>query len=266
MDEWDALLSGVLLKTVDLDVCARALPAPQMRQLAYELAVGVIDADGVRNALESRFLDTLGRALELSARERTDPVATADALATVPLDEVPAEGEGLDDADLDRMIERYAITNGALELLPHALASLAIIPLQMKLVYRVGQRYGYSLDRAAIKDLLATLGVGLGGQYLEDVGRKIVGGLFGKVAGRLVGGVARGATGMAFSFATTYAIGHVAKCYYAGGRTLSRAALEATFRSILQDAKGLEARYRGEIERRAGSLEVGRVVEMVRES
>jgi len=49
--------------------------------------------------------------------------------------------------DQDRMILNCAIVNGALELLPDTLASMAIIPLQMKLVYRIGKSYGYKLDR-----------------------------------------------------------------------------------------------------------------------
>ena len=55
------------------------------------------------------------------------------------------------------MILNAAIMNGALELLPQSLASMAIIPLQMKLVYRIGTEYGYELDRGHVKDLLAIL-------------------------------------------------------------------------------------------------------------
>ncbi|MCK7498350.1 MAG: hypothetical protein MZW92_52755 [Comamonadaceae bacterium] len=54
------------------------------------------------------------------------------------------------------MILNYAILNGALELLPDSLASMAIIPLQMKMVYRIGKSYGYELDRGHVKDFLAT--------------------------------------------------------------------------------------------------------------
>jgi len=44
------------------------------------------------------------------------------------------------------------------------MASMAIIPLQMRLVYRIGKAHGYELDRGHIKDLLAAMGVGLTGQ------------------------------------------------------------------------------------------------------
>ena len=87
---------------------------------------------------------------------------------------------------------------------------MAIIPLQMKMVYRIGTSYGAELDQGHIRELLATLGVGLTSQYLEQFGRKLLGGLFGKAAGKMAGRVGRTATGVAFSFATTYALGQVA--------------------------------------------------------
>ena len=113
-------------------------------------------------------------------------------------------------ADLDSMILNYSILNGALELLPQTLASMAIIPLQVRMVYRIGKAHGFELDQGHIKDLLATLGVGLTSQYLEQFGRKLVGGLLGKIGGGFLGGVGSASTGAAFSFATTYALGHVA--------------------------------------------------------
>jgi uncharacterized protein (DUF697 family) len=144
-----------------------------------------------------------------------------------------------------------------LELLPQSIASLAIIPLQMKMVYRVGQAHGYNLDRGHIKDLLATLGVGLTGQYVEQIGRKLLGGLLGSL-----GSVA---TGSAFSFATTYALGEVAKQYYASGRQIDTAQLKQAFASMLQDAKGLQARYAGDIQQKARTIDTRQLLGLVRQ-
>jgi uncharacterized protein (DUF697 family)/tellurite resistance protein len=287
-----ALVQGVLLGRASVASAAAGLTSAPLRQLAYELAVGVCDADGLRNEHETRFLDELRRALGLSTQEAAGPTATADALASAPLDEgapvaAPAGAAYLagasvaaaspaaaaaattaprSDAELDRMILNYAILNGALELLPQSMASMAIIPLQMKMVYRIGKAHGYELDRGHIKDLLAAMGVGLTGQYLEDVGRKLVGGLFGKVAGGLAGSLARGATGAAFSFATTYALGHVARRYYAGGRTMNAQMLKDTYTAILGQARGLQAQYMPQIEQQARTVDVTKIVQMVRAS
>ena len=280
-----ALVQGVLLGRASVASAAAGLTSAPLRQLAYELAVGVCDADGLRNEHETRFLEELRRELGLSAQEAAAPTATADALAAAPLDEgpsvaAPAGAASLaaaspaaaaaattpprSDAELDRMILNYAILNGALELLPQSMASMAIIPLQMKMVYRIGKAHGYELDRGHIKDLLAAMGVGLTGQYLEDVGRKLIGGLFGRAAGGLAGSLARGATGVAFSFATTYALGHVARRYYAGGRTMSTQMLKEAYTSVLGQARGLQAQYMPQIEQQARNVDVARIVQMVR--
>jgi hypothetical protein len=81
----------------------------------------------------------------------------------------------------------------------------------------------------------------------------------------MAGGLARGATGMAFSFATTYALGKVAVRYYAGGRTMSTQMLKGAFDGVLQEARGLQARYQPQIEQQARSIDVNRIVQMVRE-
>ncbi len=265
-----ALYQDVLLERTTLAAEAAKLGSPELRRLAFELAVGVCDADGLRNEAETRFLAGLGQALGLSQPAMAEPAATADALATVPLEPaaqpgaVVASTPAVSDAELDKTILNYAIVNGALELLPQSMASLAIIPLQMKMVYRIGKAYGYELDRGHVKDFLATVGVGLTGQYLEEIGRKLIGGLFGKAAGRMVGGLARGATGVAFSFATTYALGHVAKRYYAGGRTLDAQLLREAFAALLGQAKSLQPQYAAQIEQQARTVDVARIVQMVR--
>ena len=283
-----ALYQDVLLKRIDLAKAAAMLGGPEARQLAFELAVGVCDADDLRNEGETKFLADLGALLKLTPPQMSEPAAVADALVTLPLPAAEparsastqgASAQGApagtgpvvasvaaDGAELDKMILNASILNGALELLPQSMASMAIIPLQMRLVYRIGKAHGYELDRGHIKDLLAAMGVGLTGQYLEEIGRKLIGGLFGKVAGRMAGGLARGATGVAFSFATTYALGKVAVRYYAGGRTMSTQMLKDAFDGMVREARGLQGRYQPQIEQQARTIDVNRIVQMVRQS
>jgi hypothetical protein len=82
----------------------------------------------------------------------------------------------------------------------------------------------------------------------------------------MVGGLARGATGVAFSFATTYALGHVAKRYYAGGRTMNTQMLKDAFTQMVGQAQGLQAQYRPQIEQQARTVDVSKIVQMVRAS
>ena len=343
-----ALYRDVLLKKTTIENAAALLSTRELKQLAYELAVGVTEADGLRNDQETAFLARLAKALGLDARATGPVQEQADALATIALasggGHVPvsdgadiAQGAGVagiagiagiagaakppapeedpalseadsavdpedqaaaevasgkiyigtadssrkaitgsdspagtvaptapEDPETENMIINAAIMNGALELLPQSLASMAIIPLQMKLVYRIGMVHGYELDRGHVKDLLATMGAGVTGQYVEEIGRKLLGGLFGKAGGKLLGGLAGGATGMAFSFASTWAIGQVARRYYAGGRKMSTDMLKQTFGTLLDEAKTLQARYAPQIEQQAKGIDMGRIVELVK--
>jgi uncharacterized protein (DUF697 family) len=187
-------------------------------------------------------------------------VDTKDASAGAVVAAVP----NVPESELDKSILKYATLNGALELLPQSWASLAIIPLQIKLVYRIGKAYGVELDQGHIKEFLATLGVGLTSQYLEQFGRKLLGGLFGKAAGRMADKVGSTATGVAFSFASTYALGQIAKRYYAGGRQMSTAVLRESFQNLLGPAKEMQLKYLPEIRETASGLDAAKVMAMIR--
>jgi uncharacterized protein (DUF697 family)/tellurite resistance protein len=260
------LYQDVLLQRVDLAKAAAALTDPAHKQLAYEMAVCVCDADGVASPAEQEFLRKLRETLQLDAGHAAQVVREADAVAAAPLAAGSTATVGsMSDAEMDKYILNHAIANGAIELLPQSLATMAIIPLQMKLVYRIGQSYGYEMDKGHIKEFLATAGVGLTSQYVEQVGRKLLGGLLGAVAGGLGRGLGSVATGAAFSFATTYALGQLAKRYYAGGRQMSTALLQQTYQSLLGEAKQVQDRFAGEIQRKAHSLDPAQVLKMVKE-
>jgi carbohydrate kinase (thermoresistant glucokinase family) len=258
------LYQDVLLKRVDLAKAAAALTDPAHKQLAYEMAVCVCDADGVASPAEQQFLRELREALRLHAGQATQVIREADAVAAAPLAAGSPATSSMSDAEMDKYILNHAIANGAIELLPQSLATMAIIPLQMKLVYRIGQSYGYEMDKGHIREFLATAGVGLTSQYVEQVGRKLIGGLLGVVAGGLGRGLGRAATGAAFSFATTYALGQVAKRYYAGGRQMNTALLQQTYQSLLAQAKQVQGQYAGEIQQKAQSLDAAQVMNMVK--
>jgi uncharacterized protein (DUF697 family) len=191
------------------------------------------------------------------------PTAVA-AMAALPSAPAAAPAPAVDNVAIDRSILNYAILNGALELLPQSWASMAIIPLQIKMVYRVGQAHGVSLDQGHIKEFIAAAGVGLTSQYIEEFGRKLLGGLIGKAGGKLLGGLTSQATGMAFSFASTYALGHLAKRYYAGGRVMSTDLLRQTYQGLLSSGKTLQQQHLGDIRARASTLDAGEVMRMVR--
>jgi uncharacterized protein (DUF697 family) len=141
---------------------------------------------------------------------------------------------------------------------------MAIVPLQMRMVYRIGKRYGYTLDRGHVRDFLATAGVGLASQAVESVARGILGGL----AGSLLGGLGRAVVGAgasgAFGFAGTYAIGQLANRYYAGGRKMEAAVLRDTYARLLTEGRGLFGQHAGAVQARASTLNPIDVINLVR--
>jgi uncharacterized protein (DUF697 family)/tellurite resistance protein len=246
--EYGAVARQVLAGKVRLTDLAQGLEDPAVRQKAYEMAVAVCHADGVADEREKTFLADLRLSLHLDDAETTTvhdaaqilaatPVsAPGPSLADVPRTNLPRPSQaGLpvvsDDEALDDLILKTSILAAALELLPQALASLAIVPVQGRMVYRIGSDFGQKLDADQITDLAGVMGIGAAAQVFEGAARRLLSGMLGHGAGSVAGA----ATGGALTFAATYAMGHAAKQYYAQGRQLSR-----------EDLRGLFTRFRGE--------------------
>ena len=272
------LYQDVLLKLLTLQAAVQKLSDPNHRQLAYEMAVCVCDADGQQTEAERCFLADLRHQLVLEPSQTRAFDAQDSALAGIDLPSdtalqpVPApvalpaaaRAPAASEAELDRTILNHALVNGALELLPQSWASMAIIPLQVKLVYSIGQAHGVSLDQGHVREFIAAAGVGLTSQYIEQFGRKLLGGLLGKIAGKAIGGIGSAGAGMALSFATTYALGQLAKRYYAGGRVMNTALLRETYQGLLEPAKQLQTQYLPQIQQKAATLDAAQVMAMVR--
>lgn len=290
------VLQRVLMKKTTLAEEAASLTSDETRMLAFELAVCVCDADEVTSPEEQRFLDTLRGALGLNT-ETTAPVeqaaaaiaAAAPAIPVTMADDAPAQtappippapampastppavmpaqtSAAPDPApDIDASIKKYAILCAALELLPQSLATMAVVPLQMKLVYEIGQRHGYALDRAHIKEFIAIAGVGLGAQVVEQYARKLLGGVLRMAGGKMLGGLGKSAAGPAVAFATTYALGQVAKQYYGGGRSMRDVDLKALFSSELTRAQGLYGDYAGAVQQQAKTVNLTQLFQSVK--
>jgi len=263
-----SLMQDVLLKRLGLPQAVAELKAQEHRQLAYELAVCVCDADGLQTPAERQFLTRLkaelGGMLDTTFEAQADGLAIeTDAPSAARID--TAAAAHIDRAALDKSIFNRAVLCGALELLPQSWASVAIIPLQVKLVHGIAQAHGISnIDASMVKEFIATAGVGLTGQYLEQFGRKLVGGLLGSVLGGLGRGVGSLGTGMAMSFATTYALGQLAVRYYGAGRQMSTALLQQTYQDLLVSARQLQQQSLPQIQQQARTLDAGMVLEMVR--
>jgi uncharacterized protein (DUF697 family) len=153
---------------------------------------------------------------------------------------------------------------GAAELLPQAMASMVVLPLQLRLVFDVGRQNGVTLAQDQLKELATAFGIGATSQAVESIARRLLGGVARTVGGGLFGGATSAATGALMSFATTYALGHAAKVYYAKGRNLTRADLQALFERFQADAKTLYPKVEDEIKAQAEKLDPDALLAKVR--
>ena len=260
------LVRRVLTGRAAIADAAAALPGQNEKLLAYEMALGVCEADGQLIAPERAFLENLRSALQIDAAKSAEIEKTVEPLVLAPVATPgapvppPAPAAAVDNAP---MILNYSILNGALELLPDSLATMAILPMQMKMVYRIGKTHGADWDRSRIKEFLAVGGIGLGSQMVEGFARKLMGGFAKKMGGKLIGKAAGQLTGSAFSFASTYAIGHLAEQYHRGGGRLDTAAAKQLFASLQEKARGLHAAHIPQIQEKAAGLTPSSILQMV---
>jgi uncharacterized protein (DUF697 family)/tellurite resistance protein len=243
----DALTMRITTGQLSLQDLAARLPGDAARREAYELAVLVCHSDGPANAAETGFLASLRGAFGLS-------------------EAVVANGTPPSPAGLDDMILQQAIVTGALEILPDRLANLAIIPLQLRMVYQIGQAHGQQMDANQVRDLAGALGIGAAAQVMEGAVRKLLGGAASSILGGLLGGTAGLAAGAAVTFASTYALGHVATQYYAQGRRLSTTDLKALFVRFQEDAKTIYPRVQSQVQSQARSLNLPQLLSGLRGS
>lgn len=276
----------VLAGRFPVEIAAGEITRPEAQQLVFEMVLGVCDADGGPNPAEQAFLTRARTLLKIPASPLAAETTAAALVQTVPAaravtDHRP-EGNAptspsartttqpVNQAELEKSVLNTAILNGALELLPQSLATMAIVPLQMKLVYGIGKAHGYTLDRGHIRDFIATAGAGLAAQAVEAYARKLLGGFIGKaLGGGLLGGIGRSATGAAtgaaVTFAATYAIGHLAIRYYGGGRTWETAVLRDTYQRLLGDGQRLFGVHQAAVQQRAATLSPQDVINLARQ-
>lgn len=272
--------------TATIPDAAGRLSSPDARRMAYEMAVSVVYADGEANPRERQFLAELRAALQLPAEEVDGLDQDALSLAEAPLALASPEPEpsrqipkslyasqggiptAAPDAALDSLIRKQALLAGALELLPQNIASLVIIPVQMRLVYRIGADYGQRPDAAQVRDLLGAMGIGAAAQVLDGVTRRILGklgrGLFGSALGGVMGGTAGTAAGAGLAFVTTYALGHTARQYYHQGRQLTREDLATLFRRFRKEAEAILPAAQEQIHQQSQHMDFPKLLAAIR--
>lgn len=245
----------VLRKKISLNDTLAPLHRPEHKQLAYEAAVCVCDVDGVHSDAEHGFLENLRLALGLDVRAARAFERAAGAISDAGMQPEPVRGFSAatlpaDSIALEEMIVDCSLLDAALLLQASTLAAMATIPVQMKLIYRVGKAYGAELNRGEIKHLLSAAGVGPLAQYIE---------LFGL---RLRGAAERAAR---LSFINTYALASCTKQYCSGDAQMDAQAFCVAFEAAVARARPIANQYEAQFAGRLRFLDEDSLIALVRQ-
>lgn len=209
-------LREILLQRLKLEQLVGALLRPELKLVAYELAVCICNADSAHSDPEHAFLERLRVALALDVRTARSFEREADAITGVPLQGDPsrvplAAAHPVDEALLDRVVDDSSVLTAALAARAEPLALLATIPLDMKLIYRLGKHYGHELDRGQVRSWMSAIGVEPVSQYVYSCGLLILAGAMDRPRSPLPPSVEAAEV----CFARTFALGHVARKFHA---------------------------------------------------
>lgn len=252
------------------------LQSNDAKQLAYEMAVCICSVDNSLNESEKQFLSSLHRSLGLDVSQSNQlheqaasfsapvaaqpPVLSSSGAAQMA---VPPPIPGVT-SEIEQLILNRSILAGALEIMPQNLATMAIIPVQIQLVYAIGKRYGQELSLSSAKEFLATIGVGMTSQVVESYLTSLVRGASKKFAGKFVGSLLTQVTQSAVAFATTYAIGQAANKYYSSGRSISMDQVKDVFGQMLNQGRTMSSQYSSQIAQQASKLRTGDLLSLVK--
>ena len=256
---------------VNSEKLAAGVQSVEGKKVAYEMAVCICNVDHALTPSEQQFLTNLRRSLGLETAAIGGFQQSAAMLGESRIEAPPVLKEpptlnqpSARESEIDQVILNRSILAGSLELMPQTLATMAIVPVQMQLVYQIGKKHGYDLDLEHTKEFLATIGVGLTSQVVEGYLTGLVRNVTGRFAGKLITGLMSQATESALAFATTYAIGHAAKSYYASGRTLSTGQLRELFGSMLTQGRAMKNQYAGQIQQQSSKLNLTELLSMAK--
>ncbi|MBX2799325.1 MAG: hypothetical protein KTR31_16740 [Myxococcales bacterium] len=218
-------MESLLADDVDVQTELDLLSDEERRRL-YQSAFALTHADGHAATAEVALLKQI---VPDEGEEGTLQQVMGEVLDTVvPTRLLPIADPVQRDSEIIEDTMKYAFLAAVAGAMPlpgvGVLADLAVISIQTKLVHDIGQYCGHSLDRAAIRGFVVAAAGSTGLRIaINNLARFVPG-----------WGSAVGAT---TSFASTYAIGMVAKHHFEGDRGLDTSELRGLFRDAAAEGR-----------------------------
>jgi uncharacterized protein (DUF697 family) len=141
---------------------------------------------------------------------------------------------GDSDNDQDRrckkLVERCGYAAAALTILPiPGTEIVAVMPLHVGMVVGIGDLYGVKLTKQSATELVLKIGA--------TVGLSLVGSRVAMTAGKILLPGLGGLLAAPFMFASTLAIGAVARAYFHGGGAVAESEMKAVYEETVKRAK-----------------------------
>jgi uncharacterized protein (DUF697 family) len=209
-------VDSLLSENMPLESILAVIQSEEARHQAFSAAYLLAYADGECSPAEKAILDDLQKRWSIPESEIIDlRNVIRISQGTVASSEEPIQTVHSENAN--DIIKRWRILTAICGASPiPILSEIAVLCMQISMVLKIGEIYGRRLDKASVKVLLATTGVGTGARVAASALAKFVPGW-----GSMVG--------VASAFITTHAIGKMAIKYFESDGTLSKEALKSLF-------------------------------------
>ena len=204
----------------------------ETRESFYRSAVNMVHVAGVCTPTEQKMLDRIHATLQITGEKASLSRRILGGIKDTVLPSCihPVNDPARRATEVRADILKYSVLGGVLGALAIPGAALvtdvAVLSVQAKLVRDIGQRWGHTVDAQAAASLLGGLGIGTGMRLAVHSLVSLL-----PVWGSVVGA--------STSFASTWALGHIADKYFASGMKAQLATLASSFRAA--QAAGREA-------------------------
>lgn len=214
----DYTIDSLLAEDQPLESVLAVIQSEEARHQSFSASYLLAYADGECSLEEKALLDDLQKRWNIPDSELADlhnavMISQGSMGASV---NAPSQAHRAEDSQ--QIIKVYRILASIAGAVPiPIIGEVMVLATQMRMVAKIGETFGRSLDKASIKALLATAGLGTGARMAISSLAKLV-----PAFGSLVGA--------AGAFVTTHAMGQVAIKYFESGGTLTNDSIKSIFK------------------------------------
>jgi uncharacterized protein (DUF697 family) len=211
-------VDSLLAENQTLDSVLAVIQSEEARHQSFSAAYLLAHADGDCSPEEKALLEDVQKRWNIPSSEMADlHNAVMISQGTMAASQ-GAPSQATRSSDSQDIIKIYRILASIAGAVPiPIIGEVMVLTAQIRMVSEIGRTYGRSLDKASIKALLATAGLGTGARMAVSSLAKLVPGF-----GSLVGA--------AGAFVATHAMGQVAIKYFESGGTLTTDSIKSIFK------------------------------------